>query len=144
MPEQEAGIAAGSRAKSEHGKEGRAQPTGVGPDVLLQVSRGLEGLAAQLLWALVWLLSSVGAHMTLQSISCPHVGGWVRRALSGAASSTISPSYCRGSPPYGVLCAAPGACVLPPHPCPGGWALECECERKPREPWLKGLDSEGE
>lgn len=65
MPEQEAGRAPGPRSTSERGKAGRAQPTGVGPDVLLQVSRGLEGLAAQLLWALVRLLSSVGAHMTL-------------------------------------------------------------------------------
>lgn len=85
----------GLRAGSERGRAGRAQPTGVGPDVLLQVSGGLEGLAAQLLWALVWLLTSVGAHVALQPISCPRVGGkegGVRRALGGASSSTNSSS----------------------------------------------------
>ena len=74
MLEQEAGVAPGSGSKTERGREGRAQPTSVGPDVLLQVSRGLEGLAAQLLWALVRLLTSVGACMTLQPISCRPCG----------------------------------------------------------------------
>lgn len=36
--EQEAGTAGGSRFKSEQGREGRAQPTSMSPDMFLQVS----------------------------------------------------------------------------------------------------------